>query len=201
MPSKLLTLALVPALALGSVTLTGCGGKTVIRTDPNATKELSGKWNDVDAKDVATALIPKALGAGWIDAFIAKNNRNPKMILGKVVARADGEVIATDAFLQEIRSEFVNSGKVDIIDEDKEQTRSELADQAAFAAQGKEMAKEDAADFMFKGKIVVQNDQEGRESVKFYVVSLEITDIQTRRVVWQPPPKKIRKEVEQSRWK
>ena len=200
MPNKLLTLALVPALALGCLTLTGCGEKTITRTDSNATKDLSGRWNDADAKQVANEMISKALTAGWIDRFTEKNKRNAKIQLGKVIARADGEVISTDVFMQEIRAEFVNSGKVDVLDENKDQTREELADQAAFAEKGKDMAKEESTDFLLKGKISVANDSEGRQSVKFYLISMEITDVQTRRIIWQANTK-IRKEVEQSRWK
>jgi PBP1b-binding outer membrane lipoprotein LpoB len=197
---KPLSIALVPALALGALALPGCGGKTVTRTDSQAAKDLSGKWNDVDAKQVANEMISKAVGAGWIDRFIGKNNKNPTIMLGKVIARADGEVISTAVFMKEIRKEFVNSGKVDVVDEDKEQTRAELADQAAFSKEGKEMGAEASTDFLLKGTINVQNDQEGRESVKFYVVDLEITDVQTRKIVWTERTS-IRKEVEQSRWK
>lgn len=197
---KPLTIALVPALALGALALPGCGGKTVTRTDSQAAKDLSGKWNDVDAKQVANEMISKAVGAGWIDRFIGKNSKNPTIQLGKVIARADGEVISTAVFMKEIRKEFVNSGKVDVVDEDKSSTRDELADQAAFSKEGKEMGAEAATDFLLKGTINVQNDQEGRESVKFYVVDLEITDVQTRKIVWTERTS-IRKEVEQSRWK
>lgn len=197
---KSLTLALVPALALGCVTLTGCGGKTVIRTESNVTKDLSGRWNDADARQVANEMISKALNAGWIGTYTEKNKREPKIQLGKVNARADGEVISTDVFMQEIRSEFVNSGKVVVLDEDKSQTRDELADGSAMSKEAKKLAEEDATDFLLKGKISIANDQEGRESVKFYLVSLEITDVQSRRIIWQANTK-IRKEVDQSRFK
>jgi PBP1b-binding outer membrane lipoprotein LpoB len=197
---KSLSFALVPALALGCVALTGCGGKTVTRTESGVTKDLSGRWNDADAKQVANEMIAKALNAGWIATYSEKNKREPKLQLGKVNARADGEVISTDVFMQEIRSEFVNSGKVIVLDEDKSQTRDEVADQSAMSKEGKKMAEEDAADFLLKGKISVANDAEGREAVKFYLVSLEITDVQSRRIIWQANTK-IRKEVEQSRWK
>lgn len=196
-----LSLALVPVLALGAFALPGCGGKTVTRTDSTASKDLSGRWNDVDAKQVANEMISKSLSAGWIDRFIGKNNRNPNIVLGKVIARAgDSEVISTAVFMKEIRKEFVNSGKIEVLDEDKQSTRDEAADQAGMAAKGKELAAEDSADFMLKGTINVQNDQEGREAVKFYVVDLEITDIQSRKIVWTERTS-IRKEVEQSRWK
>ena len=196
-----LSLALVPLLAFGTFALTGCGGTQVDRTASNASKDLSGRWNDVDAKQTANEMISKSLSAGWIDRFIGKNSKNPSIVLGKVIARAgDSEVISTAVFMKEIRKEFVNSGKIDVLDEDKESTRSELADQAGMAAKGKGMGVEDAADFMLKGSINVQNDQEGRQSVKFYVVDLEITDVQTRKIIWTERTS-IRKEVEQSRWK
>jgi PBP1b-binding outer membrane lipoprotein LpoB len=196
-----LSLALVPLLALGAFALPGCGGKTVTRTDSTASKDLSGRWNDVDAKQVANEMISKSLSAGWIDRFIGKHNKNPNIVLGKVIARAgDSEVISTAVFMKEIRKEFVNSGKIDVLDEDKESTRAELADQAGMTAKPKDMAVEDTADFMLKGSINVQNDQEGRESVKFYVVDLEITDVQSRKIIWTERTS-IRKEVDQSRWK
>lgn len=198
---KSLTAALVPVLAFGSLALTGCGEKVVVRTESSAAKDLSGRWNDVDAKQVASEMIAKATNAGWIANFKkAHGDKNPKLQLGKVNARADGEVISTDVFMQEIRAEFVNTGNVDVLDEDKSQTREEVADQAVNAEKGKEMGKEEATDFLLKGKISVANDAEGRQAVKFYLVSLEITDVQTRRIVWQFNTK-IRKEVEQSRWK
>ncbi len=199
MPSKLLTLALVPALALGSVTLTGCGGKTVTRTDSSAVKDLSGNWNDADAKQVANEMISKSADDPWLDTFIAKNNRNPVVKLGTVIARANNEVISTSIFLKEIRKSFIKSGKVTVKD-DQKQGREELADQAAFAEKGKEMAKELAPDFLLKGTIDVQNDQEGRESVKYYAINLELTDVQSGAIIWTDDTK-IRKEVEQSRWK
>ncbi len=195
-----LSLALVPVLALGAFALPGCGGKTVTRTDSTASKDLSGRWNDVDAKQTANEMISKSLSAGWIDRFIGKNNKNPSIILYPVKARADGEVISTAVFMKEIRKEFVNSGKIDIIDEDKDSIRAEQADQNAFSEKPKEMGKEASSDFVLKGTINVQNDQEGRESVKFYVVDLEITDVQSRKIIWTERTS-IRKEVEQSRWK
>ena len=192
-----LSLALIPLLAFGAFALPGCGGTKVTRTESSASKDLSGRWNDVDAKQVANEMVSKSLSAGWIDRFIGKNNKNPTIILSGVKARADGEVISTAVFMKEIRKEFVNSGKIDVLDEDKESTRAELADQAAFAEKGKEMGKEASSDFVLKGTINVQNDQAGRESVKFYVVDLEITDVQSRRIIWTERTS-IRKEVSQS---
>lgn len=198
--SKLLTAALVPALALGALALTGCGETTVTRTSSAGAKDLSGRWNDVDSKKVAAEIKDRALKAAWPDRYIDKNKKNPTVVLGKLIVRADGEVINTDIILKDLRNEFINSGKIDVLD-DAEQTRAILADQAGYADKAKEMGKELAADYVLKGSINVQNDSEGRQAVKFYVVDFELTDIQTRKIVWADRTDPIRKEVEQSRWK
>lgn len=197
---KLLSLALLPALALGALALTGCGETRTTRTSSDGAKDLSGKWNDVDAKTVAADMVQKSTSDSWADDFQAKHNRLPIVKLGKVITRADaGEVIATDIFLKEIRKAFIKSKKVRIKD-DASQSREELTDQAGFAEKGKEMAKELAPDFLLKGTISTQNDQDGRQSVRYYQIDLELTDIQSSEVIWGESTK-IRKEVEQSRWK
>lgn len=197
--NRLLSIALVPALALGALALGGCGGTTVTRTGSDGSRDLSGRWNDVDAKNVAADMIEKATSETWAETFKAKNNRNPIVKLGNVVVSANGETISTAIFLKEMRKVFIKSGKVDVKD-DATQGRTELADQAAYAEKGKEMSKELAPDYLLKGSIDVQNDQAGRESVKYYVVTLELTDVQSGKIIWTDDTK-IRKEVEQSRWK
>lgn len=197
---KLLTLALLPALALGALALTGCGETTVVRTASSGSRDLSGRWNDVDSKNVSIDIKDRALKASWPDRYMEKNKKNPTVVLGKFIVRADGEVINTDIFLKALRNEFINSGKIDVLD-DPEQTRAILTDQAGYADKAKELGKELAADYVLKGSINVQNDSEGRNSVKFYVVDFELTDIQTRKIVWADRTDPIRKEVEQSRFK
>lgn len=197
--SKFLSLALVPALALGALALGGCGETEVTRTSSDGAKDLSGRWNDVDAKTVASDLVLKSTTDPWADTFIAKNKRNPVVKLGTVIVRADNEVVATDIFLKEIRKAFIKSGKVTVKDETS-QTRNELTDQAGFAEKGKEMAKELAPDFLLKGTIATQNDQAGLQSVKYYVTTLELTDVQSGAIVWTDDTK-IRKEVKQGQYK
>ena len=198
--SKLLSLALVPAMALGVLALPGCGGKTVTRTDAEAAKDLSGRWNDVDTKNTVREIVEKAMKAPWPERFTAEKNRNPVIAIGKFIVRAENEVINTTLITNALVEEFINSGKIDVLS-DPEETRKILEDQAAFADKPNEMAKEAAADFVLNGEIGVQNDQEGRQSVKFYVVSVKLTNVQTRKLAWQTSNTPIRKEVEQSRYK
>jgi hypothetical protein len=195
-----LSLALIPLLALGALALPGCGGKTITRTESGASKDLSGRWNDVDTKNTVKEIVEKALRAPWPDRFIAEHKRNPIIVIGKFIARAEGEVINTSLITNALVEEFLNSGKIDVLS-DPEETRKILEDQAGFAEKGKEMGKEAAADYVLTGSIGVQNDQEGRESVKFYIVDFNMVDIQSRKLVWKSSNTPIRKEVEQSRWK
>ncbi len=198
--SKLLSLALVPAMALGVLTLPGCGGKEVVRTDAAAAKDLSGRWNDVDTKNTVHEIVQKAMKAPWPERFSAEKNRNPVIAIGKFIVRAENEVINTTLITNALVEEFINSGKIDVLS-DPEETRKILEDQAAFADKPNELAKEAAADFVLNGEIGVQNDQEGRQSVKFYIVTVKLTNVQTRKLAWQSSNTPIRKEVEQSKWK
>ena len=195
-----LSLALIPLLALGALALPGCGGKTIIRTESDVGKDLSGRWNDVDTKNTVKEIVEKALRAPWPDRFIAEHKRNPIIVVGKFIARAEGEVINTSLITNALVEEFLNSGKIDVLS-DPEETRKILEDQAGFAEKGKEMGKEAAADYVLTGSIGVQNDQDGRESVKFYIVDFNMVDLQSRKLVWKSSNTPIRKEVEQSRWK
>lgn len=198
---KPFALALIPALALGALALPGCGGKTITRTEAGAAKDLSGKWNDVDTKNTASEIVSKAMKAPWPDNFQAEHKRKPIIVIGKFPVRTNGdENINTSLITNALEEEFINSGKIRVLS-DPEESRKILEDQAAYAEKSKELGKELAADFILNGEIGVQNDQEGREAVKFYVVSFKLTDVQTREVIWKSSNTPIRKEVEQSRWK
>jgi PBP1b-binding outer membrane lipoprotein LpoB len=191
---RLATIAILPAIALAAFALPGCGEREVRRTESNEMIDLSGDWNDTDSQLVAKEMIADAMTYPWADQFTAKSKRNPKVQLGKVIVRSNGDDIATDIFLKNIRKEFVRSGKVDVIDADKAQTRATVADQANFSKEAKAAGEEEAADFLLKGTINVQDDQLGNRKVKFYQVDLELTDIQSAKIVWTND-KKIKKDV------
>ncbi|MEK7414681.1 MAG: hypothetical protein AAB263_15310 [Planctomycetota bacterium] len=193
-----LNLTIVPALVLGALALSGCGETTIVRG--GGPKELTGRWSAVDAAETSKEIVELALNAAWIDNFKAAKKRNPIVVIGKFIPRADGEVITTDVFVKELRNALINSGKVDILD-DADQTRKILEDQAAYAAKMKEMGQEAAADYVLKGTINCQNDYLGRKSEKAYFVDFELTDVQTRKLTWADRTKPIYKSVEQSRFR
>src|SRR5687768_12906539 len=54
------------ALAAAMLVAIGCNNKRVARIDPNSVTDLSGRWNDVDSRLVANALITQSLSAPWV---------------------------------------------------------------------------------------------------------------------------------------
>jgi PBP1b-binding outer membrane lipoprotein LpoB len=194
----LLTCAAMATLTASLSTFVGCG-KSVTRTDQDEVIDLSGKWNDTDSRLVSEEMIADSLSFPWVDQYQKANGRNPTVRLSRVTVRADGEVINTDIFLNDLRRAFIKSGRVDVVSSTTEAdiTRETIADQQqhASAATQKAPRQETGADYMISGAINVQNDQEGRKAVRFYSVDLFLTDVQTRKQVWAGN-KKLKKFVE-----
>jgi PBP1b-binding outer membrane lipoprotein LpoB len=69
----------------------------------------------------------------------------------------------------------------------------------ATAETQKRLAAETGADFMLQGSIKTIVDKEGKKSVKFYQIDLEMVNLETHEKVWMGD-KKIKKVVKKSRW-
>jgi len=99
MTKKLLTAGL---LILAAASL-GCGGRSVTRVDPGTTIDLSGRWNDVDSREVATAMIQNCLNSPWLTRHqtdIGSSDR-PVVIVG-VIRNKSMEHIPVDTFIKDI---------------------------------------------------------------------------------------------------
>ena len=196
--------ALAAAVLASPLALTGCGETTVNRTDPNAVRDLSGNWNATDSQQVATTVIADITNAPWIGQFQQKNGRNPVIKIGKIYNRST-EDISTKVFTNDIRRSLLNTGKVDLVasTDESQQARDERKDQDinASAETRKESFQETGADFLLEGAIEVQHDQAGNEKQKFYAVDMNLTDIKTQRLVYEPPPVKIAKDINRKKYK
>lgn len=195
-------LATVASLLLlsGSLALTtGCGGKTVTRTEENAVIDLSGNWNATDSRMTADALIADCLEYPWADQFKSKNNRIPLVKTGTVKVITNGDVVNTEIFTNDLQRALLRSGKAQPVssNSEKDQAREERKDQDVNASETtrKESFQESGADFLIIGTINVQDDQAGGKKQKFYSVDLKMTDVKTNQQVWIGN-KKISKLVE-----
>ena len=184
-------------LALAAiVVVTGCKTK-VERVAADETIDLSGRWNDSDSQLVSAEMIADIAGRPWIEEFTAKNGRKPVIIVG-TIRNKSSEHIETETFTKDLERELINNGRVTFVANNVErgELREERTEQQTWSREEtqKRLAAETGADYMLQGGIKSIIDQEGKESVKFYQVDLEMIHLETNEKVWMGD-KKIKKYV------
>lgn len=162
----------------------------VNRIDPNTQIDLTGKWNDTDAKLVSEEMISDVLDKPWYQQFKKDHdNMNPVVIVGRV-RNETMEHIDTKIFTKEIERVFINSGLVDVVAtaEERGDIRQERSEQQSYASleSVKAMGRELGADLMLIGNVSSIKDQSinKRQSAIFYSINMELIDIETNRKLW-----------------
>lgn len=180
--------------------LFACAPK-VTRMETNVVKDVSGGWNDTDAQMVAQEMITDCLGSGWYTKFLARNGKEPTVIVGTVTNKTM-EHIDTGVFVEEMQRALINSGKVDFVasKDERGEVRSERLDQDEFASEEtrKAFGREVGADFMLSGVLSSVVDQAGSKAVVFYQTNLKLINIETNQIVWNGQ-KQIKKYVKRSK--
>jgi len=175
-----------------------CSSREVTRINESAQVDLSGRWNDTDSRLVSQEMINDALARNWILDFTEAHGKKPVVIIG-LIKNKTHEIISTDTFIKDMEREFVNSGKVSIVQagEERDQLREERADQQDYASAEtvKRWRQEKGADFMLQGTVNAIVDSCGDSKVVFYEVDLELTDLETNEKVWLGQ-KKIKKLIQ-----
>ena len=181
--------SLLTGLLLAFV-LVGCRpSQKITRINPNTTTDLSGKWNDTDARLVAEEMITDALSKPWLNQFNRNNQKPPVVIVGRV-RNESMEHIETEVFTKELERSFVNSGEISVVasSEERADIRDERLDQQANASYEttKKLGQELGADFMLIGNInsIVDEAVDSRTLAVFYTINLEFVNIQTNQKVW-----------------
>jgi len=193
MTKKLLTAGL---LILAAASL-GCGGRSVTRVDPGTTIDLSGRWNDVDSREVATAMIQNCLNSPWLTRHqtdIGSSDR-PVVIVG-VIRNKSMEHIPVDTFIKDIERAFINDGRVRVVADAGERgdirAEREAMQGNVTAATLKEFGRELGADYVMMGTISQLIDEADGERVSFYQTDLELINAESNEKVWLGD-KKIKK--------
>ncbi len=186
-----------------AVVLGGCAtpSRTVQRTAADEQIDLSGRWNDTDARLVAEEMIDDVLARPWLDRFASSSGRPPVVIVGEV-RNLSSEHIDTTPFIRDIERELINSGMVRFVagDRVREQLRAERMDQQTQAREDtvSRLGAETGADFMLSGTISSTVDAiEGARAVA-YSVNMDLINIESAEIVWIGN-KEIKKLIEQSR--
>jgi hypothetical protein len=180
-------------LALAAATLfLGACSQRVVRISPDQAIDLSGRWNDVDSRMVAEAMIGQSFaaagGPSWASRFAQSNGgERPTVIVGTVRNRSM-EHVPVGTFVRDLERAYINSGAVEVVSSrgERDEIRDERADQQEYAAADTRarLRMETGADYMLQGEIQSIEDREGGRSVVFYQVDLTLTDLESNGKVW-----------------
>jgi penicillin-binding protein activator len=178
----------VAALGLAALSLAACNNKRVSRVDPNSVTDLSGRWNDVDSKLVANALIDQTFGGQWSGHFASAHGGTPPTVIVGSFRNRTMEHVPIGTFVKDLERAYVNSGKVRIVASRDERTevRDEREDQQTNASSETRarIGKESGANYMLQGDVQAIEDAEGREKVVFYQIDAFLVDLESNQKVW-----------------
>jgi hypothetical protein len=201
------TLPLFAVLLTAGVLLAGCGSSrtSVQRVAVDEQTDLSGRWNDTDARLVAEAMIDDVLRGGWLFDHQREADAKPVVIVGPIENKTM-EHIDTGVFIKDLERELINAGEVTFVAApgERDAVREERRDQQQYSSPetASALARELGADYMLIGAIrsIVDRAPEGGQTAIFYTVDLELIDIETNAKAWIGT-KKIKKLVERGRYR
>lgn len=184
--------------------MAGCGSsKKVYRIEPGTVTDLSGRWNDTDARLVAEEMIRDCVSRPWLTEFAAAKGARPVVTVG-TIRNNSSEHIDTEVFTTDFERELINSGQVRFVAsrDQKQEIREERFDQQEFASPEtmKQIRSETGADFILLGGIKSIVDEIEGVRVVFYQTDLEMVNIESMEKVWIGS-KKIKKEISRSKTK
>lgn len=192
---------LVALCIFGIIAMTGCATQ-VIRKDPAEIVDLSGRWNDTDARMAAEEMVRECTAGNWVGTFNKENGRDPVVIVGSVINRSHEHLDAA-VFVQDLEQALVNSGKVRFVADTaaRSEVRAERQDQQANARESTraKLVNETGADFMLQGTVnSVKDETKGQYAIMFQV-NLELVHLSTNEKVWIGQ-KKIKKLVKNPKY-
>jgi uncharacterized protein (TIGR02722 family) len=188
-------------IMLAAALLVGCGSsRQVTRLDPGQVTDLSGKWNDTDARLVAEEMVSDCMARPWLSDFLLEKSKKPVVTVGRIRNKSS-EHIDTETFTTDFERELTNSGKVIFVAAkvERDDVREERLEQRDWASEEtvKKLRQETGADFILLGAIKSITDQLEGEKVVFYQTDLELINVETMVKAWIGT-KKIKKGISQS---
>jgi len=198
-------LSFILVLTVGLLFLFSCTGSSrrVARIAVDKTTDISGRWNDSDARMTAEYMVKDLLSRHWLTDFMDKNDAKPILVIGKIQNRTSEHLDAA-VFIREIEKELLNSGEIRFVASGKSRKsiRQERMEQQSYASveSAKELANEQAADYMLTGAIVSVEDTFEGEKTILYKVSLELVDVENNVKVWMGN-KDIKKRIHQDKYR
>jgi hypothetical protein len=181
-----------------------CGSsRKVYRIEPETQTDLSGKWNDTDARLVAEEMVSDCLSRPWVMDWVTATGGKPVVTVG-TIRNKSSEHIDTEIFTADFERELTNSGQVKFVASrgQREEIRDERLDQQEWSSPEtmKRIRAETGADFILLGAIKSITDEIEGTKVVYYQTDLEMINIESMEKVWIGS-KKIKKEISKSKTK
>ncbi len=177
--------------ALSASLVFGCGEKKQVQRQDPATSQtdLSGNWNDTDARLTSEALIKQCFEAPWFKKFAQSEGRPPKIRVRNIVNKTD-EHIDAQIFVKNIERAMVNGGDVEVVaqrgaetdamrDEQDEGASGRVSDESAAS-----IGNEEGADFVLVGRMASIIDQVEGQKAKLYKVTFELIGASSGKKAW-----------------
>ncbi len=177
--------------------------RTVKRISDSQQTDISGRWNDTDARIAAESMIRDLLSQNWLSHFKEQQQR-PPVIMISTISNRTSEHINTGIIGHEMEKELLNSGQVRFVasSDERKEIREERLDQQSYSSveSAKELANEQAADFILRGNLSSIEDVFDSERVVLYKIYLELIDIENNTKVWIGT-KNIKKYIHQDHYR
>jgi len=191
-------------IGLAILLFAGCSSKRqVTRLDPETQTDLSGGWNDTDARLVAEEMVSDCLSRPWLTNFVAATGGKPVVTVGRI-RNNSSEHIDMETYSTDFERELINSGQVRFVANkfQRDDVRDERMDQGEWASPEtkKKLRDELGADFILLGAVKSITDQAEGKAVIFYQTDLELINIETNEKVWIGS-KEIKKGISQGKTK
>lgn len=174
--------------------INGCAPRAFTKgeyDDPNKVILLDDKFNENDMQLVANQLV-NSLG----EFSKVKNASQPPIVMVGTVRNRTSEHIDVKSLTDKIRTELIKSGKFrfsdktsrDEVSEEYEYQSGGLVDQKTSAKKGKQVGVQ----YLITGDIGSNVQQVGKDKVIFYIVTLNLTELESNLIEWSDN-KEIRK--------
>lgn len=159
-------------------------------SDPAKAEIVDDKWNETDARKVATSLINQVMTKPWLAEYSARNKGEKPIVIVDEIANRTDEHIDTKALTEYMQDELINSGKVRFLNAEK---RKQILEEIKYQNSGttaenskKKLGKQIGADYMLGGAIsssVHTGDSGGLKTVT-YQTALNLTDLETTEIIF-----------------
>lgn len=195
MKNKLIIFAIAVAVVFSSCTTT-----SVSRVSSDTAIDLSGYWNDTDVRIVCKELIDKCLSSPRLKGFEGKNKRLPVIMIGRF-KNDSTEHIDTSIITEKMSDAIMDSGLADFVADksEREEIRAERKDQnmGGYTSEEsmKDMSNETGADFMLQGSVKTIVDKAGNTTVRTYIVSVQLINLETNIIMFKGVNDSIKKVI------